>query len=172
MEEGKLDVHVIRNRNGKVLFGRGPGPDDLDDVLTFMRLLWAVDHGMRTVSKQMKAHVGVTGPERLILRMLGHFPSVSPGELALLLHVHPSTLTGVLKRLVGRKLIDRRADSRDGRQALLALTGAGSRLDRLRAGTVEAHVRQALRGMPKSKVSAAREILGALARALGSVEVV
>lgn len=143
-----------------------PVDDHLDDVLTFMRLLWAVDHGMRSVSKRMRGHVGVTGPERLVLRMLGQFPGLSAGELASLLHVHPSTLTGALNRLVRRHLIERRADERDGRRAVLALTSEGSRLDRLRSGTVEARVRRALSSVAESKIAAARDVLSVLAREL------
>jgi DNA-binding MarR family transcriptional regulator len=44
----------------------------------------------------MIGEVGVTGPQRLVLRVVGLFPGMSAGELATVLRVHPSTLTGVL----------------------------------------------------------------------------
>jgi hypothetical protein len=46
----------------------------LGDILDFMRLLWAVDHGLHSTSKRMNTSIGVTGPQRLVLRMTGKFP--------------------------------------------------------------------------------------------------
>jgi DNA-binding MarR family transcriptional regulator len=160
-----------RCRGASAALSGGVQPGDrLDSVLTFMRLLWEVDHGMRSASRRMRILIGVTGPERLILRMLGGFPGVSAGELARLLHVHPSTLTGALERLVLRRLIGRKAHSQDRRRVELALTPSGRRLDRLRSGTVEARFRRALSGLPARKVTAARQVLAALARELGPLE--
>ena len=80
---------------------------ELPEVLRFMQLLWAVVHGLQKASKRMAAEVGVTGPQRLVLRVVGLHPGASPGALARILHVHPSTLTGVLQRLVDQKLLSR-----------------------------------------------------------------
>jgi DNA-binding MarR family transcriptional regulator len=143
-----------------------PAEQQLGDTLLFMRLLWAVDHGMRSVSKRMRWHLGVTGPERLVLRMLGQFPRISAGSLASLLHVHPSTLTAALDRLGRRGLIRRQAHTQDGRRAVLRLTPAGGRVDRLRSGTVEACVERVLRRVPRRKTAAARDLLEALAEEL------
>ena len=74
-----------------------------------MRLLWAVDHGLQRRSKRMAATLGVTGPQRLVIRIVGRFPGISAGRLASILHLHPSTLTGILRRL------ERGGCSRDGR---------------------------------------------------------
>ena len=83
---------------------------DLSDVLQFMQLLWAVVHGLERLSKRMIGDIGVTGPQRLVLRVIGLFPGISAGELAGVLHVHPSTLTGVLQRLVAQRLLARSDD--------------------------------------------------------------
>src|SRR6188768_2867781 len=82
---------------------RGP----LNDTLTFMRLLWAVDHRLRALSKQMHASIGITGPQRLVLRLIGRYPAVTPSELADLLHLDRGTLTGVLARLASQRLLVR-----------------------------------------------------------------
>jgi DNA-binding MarR family transcriptional regulator len=132
-------------------------------VLAFMQLLWAVDHGLRSISKRMQARLGVTGPQRLVLRMVGRFPGVRPGEVAELLHVHPSTLTGVLERLEQRGLIRRGEHSNDGRSATLHLTRAGQRVNSERSHTVEARVRRVLAGLPAARIAAASVVLEALA---------
>ncbi|WP_437693451.1 MarR family winged helix-turn-helix transcriptional regulator [Sorangium sp. So ce176] len=138
----------------------------LGEVLDFMKLLWAVDHGLQSTSKRMEAKMGVTGPQRLVIRIVGRYPGISAGQLAEIMQLHPSTLTGVLKRLQERGVIERRADPKDGRRALLGLTTRGRELDSLRTGTVEAAVRQALKAMPRRKLEAAQDVLAAVAEAL------
>lgn len=131
-----------------------------------MRLLWAVAHGLDTASKRMGADLGVTGPQRLVVRLIGHYTRLSPGELAELLHVHPSSLTGVLSRLERSKLLHRRRDPGDGRRAILSLTARGRALNARRAGTVEESVRRALAAQSPRKLTAAGEVLAAIAGAL------
>jgi DNA-binding MarR family transcriptional regulator len=135
-------------------------------VLDFMKLLWAVDHGLQSTSKRMEAKMGVTGPQRLVIRIVGRYPGISAGQLAEIMQLHPSTLTGVLKRLQERGIIERRVDPKDGRRALLGLTARGRELDSLRTGTVEAAVRQALKSVPRRKLDAAQDVLAAVAEAL------
>src|SRR5436190_5873448 len=112
----------------------------LPDVLDFMQCLWAVVQGVERSSKGMSASLGVTGPQRLVLRVVGLFPGVSAGDLAAVLHVHPSTLTGVLYRLRAQRMLVRSADAADRRRALLRLTAKGRRVNAKRGGTVEAAV--------------------------------
>jgi DNA-binding MarR family transcriptional regulator len=131
-----------------------------------MRVLWAVDHALRSTSKGMNARIGVTGPQRLVLRLVGRAPGISAGELADALHVHPSTLTGVLERLARRGLVARSADPEDARRTVLRLTPRGRAYDRVRAGTVEAAVLRMLGGQRSDRVAVAREILAALVEEL------
>jgi DNA-binding MarR family transcriptional regulator len=137
----------------------------LGGVLEFMRLLWAVDHALQLASKRMEANFGLTGPQRLVVRIVGRFPGIAAGRVAEILHVHPSTLTGVLKRLESRGVVQRRPDPHDARRALLALTAKGRKLDTLRTGTVEQAVRRVLVKDP-AKVVAAQEVLSALSQEL------
>jgi DNA-binding MarR family transcriptional regulator len=140
-----------------------PPPSDrpLGSVLDFMRTLWALDHALQSASKRMESRLGVTGPQRLVLRIVGRFPRISAGEAASILHLHPSTLTGILKRLGDRGLVDRRADPGDARRALLRLTARGRQLDAQRSGTVEAAVRRALARLSPRTMQAAREMADA-----------
>jgi MarR family transcriptional regulator, organic hydroperoxide resistance regulator len=135
---------------------------DLGPVLDFMRALWALDHALQSASKRMEGTIGVTGPQRLVLRIVGRYPGASAGEVSSILHLHPSTLTGVLRRLEARGLLARRRDPRDARRALLELTVEGRRIDELRTGTVEAAVRRTLRRLPPATVLAVRETTEAL----------
>ncbi len=138
----------------------------LGPALQFMRLLWAVDHALQRASKRMARSLGVTGPQRLVIRIIGRSPGISAGLLAKILHVHPSTLTGILERLEGHALVRRRHDSADGRRVLLSLTPKGRNFDVAASGTIEAAVARALRRVPATEVVIVREFMAGLAQAL------
>jgi MarR family transcriptional regulator, organic hydroperoxide resistance regulator len=131
-----------------------------------MRLLWAVTHELESASKRMHAKLGVTGPQRLALRIVGHHGRISAGDLADVLHVHPSSLTGMLRRLEEAELLRRESDPFDRRRALLELTRRGLRLNEQRKGTIEAAVAKALSRMSKERVAATKLVLKAMAAAL------
>jgi len=116
----------------------------------------------------MEAVHGITGPQRLVVRILGRRPGVSAGELADTLRLHPSTLTGVLRRLEDRRIIERRRGEHDRRRVRLRLTSAGRAIDRQHRGTVEDAVRRALRGLDAAKVRTASDVLVALNDALAA----
>src|SRR5215470_5093433 len=122
--------------------------DRLGGVLEFMRVIWALDHSLQRMSKRLEGDLGVTGPQRLVLRIVGRVPGISAGDLARVLHVHPSTLTGVLRRLEQRSLVVREPDPSDGRRALQHLSPKGRRLDVSQEGTVEAVVKRVLGKTP------------------------
>jgi len=140
----------------------------LPDVLQFMQLLWAVVHGVEKTSKRMAGDIGVTGPQRLALRVVGLFPGVSAGDLAATLHVHPSTLTGVLQRLASQRLLRRIDDPRDRRRAVLRLTARGARINAAGHGTVEAAVAATLRIVTARDRAATTRVLERLAARLDS----
>ncbi|MEW6319495.1 MAG: MarR family transcriptional regulator [Acidobacteriota bacterium] len=128
-------------------------------MLQFMQLIWAVVHGTEKASKRMKGTLGITGPQRLVLRVVGLLPGVSAGELAAILHVHPSTLTGVLRRLARQRLIVRLVDDRDRRRAILHLTARGRTINRANRGTVEEAISVALAGVSARDRAATRRVL-------------
>jgi DNA-binding MarR family transcriptional regulator len=144
----------------------GPKHRALGKVLDFMRLFWAIDQALQRTSKRMQRTLGVTGPQRLVLRILGRSPGLSAGELARLLHVHPSTLTGVLARLERGGLIARTTDRRDARRSLLSLTAKGRRIDVATEGTVEAAVERALGRLTPRELEATRVALQAVTDSL------
>jgi MarR family transcriptional regulator, organic hydroperoxide resistance regulator len=141
-------------------------PVDLGGVLGFMRVLWAVDHGLVLVSKRMHRTLGVTGLQRLVVRIVGRHPGISAGRLAETLHLHPSTLTGVLRKLTRNRVLERSRDPLDSRRALFHLTQAGRTLDRLRSGTAESNIRAALAPVPDADLAATVRVLNRVSRAL------
>ena len=149
---------------------RSPSPADgavsLGAVLDFMRLIWALDHGLQSLSKRMQSSIGLTGPQRIALRVVGRRPGITAGGLAEILRLHPSTLTGILCRLQRRGLVRRSRDPGDGRLARFVLTSRGRRLDVPAPGTVEAAVKRVLARVPVARLRPGAELLTAVAAAL------
>jgi DNA-binding MarR family transcriptional regulator len=137
-------------------------PRGLPEVLQFMRLLWELVHTLDRASKHMSRDFGVTGPQRLALRVIGLFPAISAGQLARILHIHPSTLTGILQRLIDQRLVERAAAASDRRRAQLRLTARGKLIDGLATGTVEAAVKAVLRRSSAKDRAAGQRLITSL----------
>jgi DNA-binding MarR family transcriptional regulator len=158
---------VAAKRTNRQRSGSTPAHErPLGDVLEFLRLLWAINHGLNTTSRRMQTRFGITGQQRLVIRIIGAFPGLSAGELAQVLHIHPSTATGILQRLASRQLVQRRADPGDARRLQLQLTSKGRRLTAPRVGTIEASVRRTLGRFPATDVKRTRLVLTELSSVL------
>lgn len=131
-----------------------------------MQRMWDFVHALDVRSKRMSTTIGVTGPQRLVIRMVGQKPGQTASQIASMLGKHPSTLTGVLARLEARKLILREIDPDDRRRALFTLTAAGKRIDRERRGTVEAATRRALGRVSDQAVAATLDVVDKLVEEL------
>ena len=147
-----------------------PAPPAIDDpALDFMRLIWAVDHELQSVSKRMETALGLTVPQRMTLLLVGRRPGILAGEVAALLHLHPGTISGIVGRLESAGLVTRTGDAEDGRRLRLMLTADGRAANRRRTGTFEAAVRQMLASTRAGDVAAADRVLRRLANALREV---
>lgn len=127
-----------------------------------MHSLWELSHALQVASKRMARNLGVTGPQRLVIRILGQSPGITARELAITLGIHPSTLTGVLARLEKSSFIARKVDAQDRRRARFELTAAGQRVDREKRGTIESAVRRAMSRAGGSNVARSAEVLAIL----------
>lgn len=135
----------------------------LGQALDFLRVLWAINHGLATTSRYMKSKYGVTGRQRLIIQVVNEFPGISAGDLAKVLHLDPSTLTGVLQQMSQRGLLLLQPDARDRRRLRIQLTTKGRRMSHMAVGTIEAAVSKTLSRVSSGKLKATREVLALLA---------
>jgi DNA-binding MarR family transcriptional regulator len=139
-----------------------------DHVLEFIRLMWSVDHELQRVSKRMVGRIGLTAPQRLAVRFIGRNDGLTPGTLAELLHMHPGTVTGIVRRLDEHGLVQQTRDADDTRRRHLSLTAKGRRIDRTRRGTVEAAVRRAASELSPREFAVAARAMDLLARNLAA----
>jgi DNA-binding MarR family transcriptional regulator len=128
-------------------------------TLEFLQALWALDQELRALSKHMERRMGVTGPQRLALRIVGLAPGLPASGLASALHLHPSTVTGLITRLTRKGLIRRRRDPEDGRRVLLVLTPRGARINSKNRGTVEAAVSRSLGDLAPGHLATVRNVI-------------
>jgi DNA-binding MarR family transcriptional regulator len=137
-------------------------PKPHGETLQFMQRLWALTHALEVRSKKMAKMLGVTGPQRLVIRLIGQTPGLGARDIAHTLGLHPSTLTGILARLEKQGLIRREVDIADRRRAQFDLTAGGKRINKERKGTVEAAIRSALTRVTPAMIASTAQVLEVL----------
>ncbi len=137
------------------------------DVLEVMQTLWALDHALEARSIWMLRNLGVTSPQRLVLRIIGASPGCSPGAAAGRLRLDPGTVSRLVSRLERLGLVRRKPDPADGRRHRLTLTARGEDLNAQIRGTVEAAVVEALEEASPREIRLARKFIRHLTEKLG-----
>lgn len=140
----------------------GARPQPTGETLQFMQRMWDLVHALAVRSKRMRKTLGVTGPQRLVIRVVGQSPNATARAIAEVLGMHPSTLTGVLARLERQGLLQRRVDPDDRRRVRFQLTAKGRKIDRERKGTVEAAVRRAMGRATPAALASTEEVIALL----------
>lgn len=159
--EEEKDPRVAAVRAGDPDLAARLGP-----VLAFMRALWALEHGLNSRSKAMNRKMGVTGPQRLVLRVIAQLGPLSQKQLAAVLHLHPASVTRLARGLQARRMLRRRVDPADRRRLVLEIGPAAGRVSLPAAGTVEAAVREALAGASDVELTAAFTLIARLSECL------
>jgi DNA-binding MarR family transcriptional regulator len=135
-------------------------------VLEVMQTLWALAHALEARSKWMHRNLGVTGPQRLLIRVIGETPGCSPGEAARKLTLNPGTASRLATGLERAGLVRREDDQADGRRRRLILTRRGEAVNRHHQGTVEAAAREALASATPGEARMARKFIRRLTESL------
>lgn len=108
-----------------------------------------------------------------VMRLLVRAPDLSVGEVARDLGLHPSNASAAIRGLLARGLLERKADSRDGRVSRLAPTAKAEAIRRRREGAWGELLRVRLARMPPEHAAnllRAVDSLQALAVALAAGE--
>lgn len=137
-----------------------------DPALQLMRLIWSVDHEMLSVSKRMETTLGLTIPQRMTLLLVGRHPDILASEIAAWLHLHPGTVSGIVRRLERGGYLRRTGHADDGRRQRLTLTPLGRKANSRRSGTFEGAVRKVLTDTSEGELAAVEKLLTRLASEL------
>ncbi len=138
------------------------------DAARFLGLLWGANHQLEKLSKRMIRMLGVTGPQRMVLKIVAYKPGISASAIAEAARVHPSTLTGILKRLGEHGLVARSRDAGDARRSHLIVTTDGQAVADCGSGTVEAAMLASLSGLSGDERELVARWLAAFAVALAA----
>jgi DNA-binding MarR family transcriptional regulator len=91
-------------------------------LVALRRIIRAVDlHSRRLIQK-----TGLSGPQLVLLQIMGQGETVTAGELARRASLSQATVTTILDRLEERGLVSRKRSTDDKRRVHVALTDPGS----------------------------------------------
>ncbi len=116
-----------------------PDISALPESLRLLALLWSLNAGLQRTSLEMQKRLGVTGPQRFLLRFVGLEPGVTGARLASVVSFNASDLQSDLEQLVAKQLLVTR-----GEQPAFFLTATGASVNAAINGTVEQAVSKAL----------------------------
>jgi hypothetical protein len=108
-----------------------------------LRILWPIRHGLQRMSKQMEGELGITGSQRLVLRVLASFQDGRLGNSPISSGCTRARLRAFCNDW-STGLLERERDPGNSRRARLCLKPPGVIYTRTAAGTLEETARHAL----------------------------
>jgi DNA-binding MarR family transcriptional regulator len=98
------------------------------DVSRSMDAIRAVVRALRINTRAIELEIGISLAQLFVLQQVAQRPANSLNDLAERTATHQSSVSVVVRRLVERGLVTRRADTADKRRVQIALTPAGEKL--------------------------------------------
>jgi DNA-binding MarR family transcriptional regulator len=137
----------------------------LSDVASrLLQILKAIDD----FSKYMQAQHQLSGPQLWALWEVRETPNMTMSDLAARMFLHPSTVSGIVDRLVRRQLMTRVEDPQDRRAFRLNLTAEGEDLLRHTPKPVRRRLIEALHETPDDVLISLRTALESMGEAVRS----
>src|ERR1039458_676501 len=93
-----------------------------------MQNLRRIFKSVESYSRTVETRFGITGPQLWALWELGRSAPLALKDLAVSMHLSPSTVVGVIDRLIAKDLVTRKADKVDRRRVCLSLSPKGQTL--------------------------------------------
>lgn len=109
-----------------------PDASSLPESLRLLQLVWKLKGALDRTSVEMDRKLGVSGPQRFMLRFVGLAPGITVKGLAEVLSTDVAKVTPELEHLVAKNLLVKQDGS-----AGYFLTAAGVGVNAAMAGTVE-----------------------------------
>jgi len=132
-----------------------------------MDSLRRIVRALRLASGDVERKLGLSVAQLFVLQQLADERPRSVNEIAEATVTDPSTISGLIRRLIDRGLVNRGTSPADGRRAEISLTPAGARLLRRAPAAPQSQLVAALSAMPRSRRRAFAEGLVELAERLG-----
>jgi MarR family transcriptional regulator, organic hydroperoxide resistance regulator len=144
---------------------RAPRPVPQErEIAEIVRTLRRLFRAIHEYSKAIQRKSGLSGPQVWALTILKTEGGLSARELAARMFIHPSTLTGIVSRLVRKGAITRTVDSMDRRGVRLSTTRLGGRILKTTPPPVQVGLTRALAALPPRRLRDLRTSLVRIAR--------
>ena len=118
------------------------------DTLRSMDAVRAVVRALRINTRAIELEIGISLAQLFVLQQLAQRPAASLNDLAERTATHQSSVSVVVRRLVDRGLVARRADTLDKRRVQIELTPAGEKLLVGAPETIQVRLMTALLQLP------------------------
>jgi DNA-binding MarR family transcriptional regulator len=102
--------------------------NDADDITRSMDAIRAIVRGLRLNTRAIELKIGISLAQLFVLQQVAERPAESLNDLAERTATHQSSVSVVVRRLVDRGLVSRRASTVDKRRVQIAVTPAGKAL--------------------------------------------
>jgi DNA-binding MarR family transcriptional regulator len=133
-------------------------------VLNSIRL---IVQDLREASRAAEVRFGLSGAQLFVLQTLAAASGMSVNELAARTYTHQSSVSGVVKKLVRRRLVRARRSRSDARRLELALTAAGMKVVRRAPDAAQAKLIAGLNGLSDSERKKLARGMRRLVRGMG-----
>ncbi len=144
---------------------------DLIEIRVWLRLLTCTNLIERTIRRNLREAYGITLPRFDLLAQLHRAPKgLTMGALSRRLMVTNGNVTGLIERLVGEGLVERRTAPGDRRSQIVRLTPAGEKALLAMLPTHHGWVEDMLGGLSAKEMASLLELLGRLKHSLNAAE--
>jgi DNA-binding MarR family transcriptional regulator len=135
----------------------------LETLDAFRRVLRVI----RSSARRAERELGVSGAQLFVLQQLVDGPVDSLNALAERTYTHQSSVSVVVRRLVERGLVIRRASPRDARQIQIGLSPSGRALLRQSGPAVQVRLIRAMRKLSPGQCTQLASLLGQVVKQMG-----
>ena len=138
-----------------------------DDIL---RALRRITRAIDLHSRWLANNYGLTGPQLVCLRVIGHRGRITPSELAREVSLSQATVTGIVDRLAARQLVQRERSSQDRRVVTISVVAAGEALIQEAPSPLQEQFVLRLAALSEREQSAIRDTLDRIVEMMGGGE--
>lgn len=142
------------------------------DITRSMDAVRAIVRALRVNTRQIEQQIGISLAQLFVLQQVAERPAESLNDLADRTATHQSSVSVVVRRLVDRGLVSRRASTIDKRRIQIALTPAGERLLLDAPRTISGRLLTALEEFTPAEQRQLADLLGAWLDAAGIIATV
>ena len=137
-----------------------------DDIRGVMDSFRRIVRALRLSDRHTDRQLGIGVAQLFVLQQLADGQARSMSQLAEGTHTDPSSVSVVVRRLIGRGLVGRRAPAKDSRRAEISLTAEGREVLRRAPPSPQQLLVAALEALPATR---RRELADTLARVVATL---